>query len=111
MAKKVTTKKTNTNKVAYPAVTDLGISKEMYDWLLEHGLKDGENITFHNPLLIQCVEELKPAGWLIKEIKGTKYRLIDTKGPFLWTPEDVKFLNSHWVDVTDQEAPQEEPKA
>ena len=107
MAKK-TTKKANTNKVAYPAVSDLGISKEMYDWLLERGLKDGENITFHNPLLIQCVEELKPAGWRIKEIKGTKYRLIDTKGPFLWTPDDVKVLASSWVDIAVKEEPKEE---
>lgn len=109
MAKK-TTKKANINKVAYPAVTDHGITKEMFDWLLEHGLKENETVTFHNPVLVQCVEELKPEGWRIKEVKGGKYRLIDTKGPFLWTPEDVKVLTNNWVVIEPSEKPKEEAK-
>lgn len=102
MATKKTTKKT---KVAYRTLAKAPITKEMVEWLVAHGKTENEAVKFHDPLLVQCVEELTPPGWNVTEITGNKYRLVDlVNDAFIITPEDIKVLNKNWIVIEEETA-------
>lgn len=100
MASKKTVKKT---KVAYRVAAHAPITKEMVDWLVAHGKSENDAVKFHDPLLVQCIEELNPRGWRIAEITGNKYKLVDLiNDAFIITPEDVKVLNKNWIVIEEE---------
>ena len=107
MASKKTTKKT---KVVYRSIAKAPLTNEMVDWLIAHGRQENGTISFHDPLLVQCVEELQPTGWHVTEISGNKYKLVDLiNDAFIITPEDVKVLNKNWI-VIEEPATEENGK-
>ena len=96
--------KTKTHEVAFRSIAKAPLTKEMVEWLVAHGKALDENIKFHDPLLVQCVKELKPKGWHVANIKGNKYRLIDiVNDAFIMTPDDVKALNKSWIVIEEDE--------
>lgn len=96
--------KTKTHEVAFRSIAKAPLTKEMVEWLVAHGKAMNENIKFHDPLLVECVKEVKPQGWHVATIKGNKYKLIDiVNDAFLMTPEDVKVLNKSWIVIEDEE--------
>ena len=98
-------KKVNTHKVAFRTVSKLPLSQEMVDWLVSHGYKEGDNIKFHDPLFVQCVEELRPNGWVIHEIKGNKYFPADfAHDAYIITPEDLTNLKKRMIVIEEETA-------
>ena len=81
------------NKVAVKTSRNSKLTNEMYEWLLKHGLKENDSIDYHNPLLIQCIEELQPIEWWIREINSDKYAVIETLNDFIIvTPEEIESI-------------------
>lgn len=66
------------NKVVFRTSKEAEPSPEMIEWLFEHGYKENDNIEYHNPLLVQCVEELMPPDWGVQYIDGDEYTVIQT---------------------------------
>ena len=93
-------KKTVTNKVAFRTVSKLPLSQEMVNWLVEHGFKEDDKIAYHDPLFVQCVEELRPRGWVVHEIKGDKYYPADfAHDAYIITPEDLALIKKSMVTI------------
>lgn len=96
-------KKKVVHKVAYGTAPNMPISKEMFDWLLAHGCNENDKIRYHDPLFVQCVEEVKPKGWMVTEITGNKYRPVDfVNDTFIFTPETLKVINKSWIVIEDE---------
>jgi len=96
-------KKVVEHEIVFKALKRSVMTKEMVDWLLAHGKNLNENISYHDPLLVQCVKELKPSEFGVMTIKGNKYKIIDlTNDSIVMTPEDVKTLNKHWTIIEDE---------
>lgn len=102
MAKKVVE-----HEIVAKQLSKVGMSKEMVDWLVAHGKKMDERIAYHDPLFVQCVKELNPAGFGIMTIKSNKYKVIDLLNDSLvLVPDDLKVLNNNWTIIEDE--PKEE---
>lgn len=81
------------------------LTNEMLNWLLERNpsLKDTD-MELHNPLLVQCVEELKPDNFRIIEIEGNEYVTLDTDNDVvLLTPADIEIIKQNFVKIDEQE--------
>lgn len=94
------------NKVVYNACFGgFGLSNDAVNWMREHGHHEYAysypEIERHNPILVQCVEELgddasgEYARLRIKEIEGNKYWIEEYDGAeTVHTPE-----NMEWVEI------------
>ena len=97
-------KKKKTNKVVSKTISRDVLSNEMVDWLLAHGKELDSNISLHDPVFVQCVEELKPSGFYIVEIEGDEYIPVELLNDFLiLTPKDLKALNQRRIKIDEQE--------
>ena len=76
------------------------LTQEMFDWLKAKGMKEGEELKRHDPLFIQCIEELKPNDWGIHEIEEDKYFVMITcNDEIILTPSDIELINSKWIKI------------
>lgn len=91
------------NKVVYnTCYGGFGLSELALRWLMNHGFNgDAYLIERHNPLLVQCVEELgDEAGndyseLAIAEISGNKYIIEDYDGAeTVIEPDDIT-----WIEI------------
>ena len=104
-------KKVIEHEIVFKSLARVQMTKEMVDWLLAHGKKMDDKITYHDPLFVQCVKELKPNDFGVTKIKGNKYKVIDLiNDSLVMTPEDVKVLNKNWIVIEDPEETVVEPK-
>ena len=102
-------KKVVENEIVFKALSREVLTKEMVDWLVEHGKQLNDSIKYHDPLLVQCVKELKPNGFGVTTIKGNKYKVVDLlNDSIIITPDDVKLLNKNWTVIEEEQ--EEEPK-
>lgn len=98
-----TKKKVVEHEIVFKQLSRYQMTKEMVDWLVEHGKKLNDNIAYHDPLLVQCVKELKPEGFGITVIKGDKYKVVDLlNDSIILTPDDVKVLNKNWTVIGEE---------
>ena len=89
------------NKIAVKRHPWTNLSKEMIDWLIEHdkSLEDKE-LDIHNPLLVQCVEELHPADFRIVEIEGDEYLTLESANDVIViVPKDLEIFNKSFVKI------------
>lgn len=89
------------NKIAIKRHPWTTLSKEMVSWLTERdeSLKDN-TIELYNPLLIECVETLKPDNWRIAEIEGDEFLTIETDNDVvLIQPKDIEFLKNNFIKI------------
>lgn len=100
MAKK---KKVTTHKVVSPRNKRTQLTEEMYAWLTERGYKDGECIVWHSPVLVECVETLKPDEFRINEIEGNEYALLNTlNDTILIVPSDLEYIKKSFITIEDE---------
>lgn len=79
-------------------------TKEMVDWLIEKNpeLKDGD-IEAHNPLFVECVEELKPSDFRVVQIEGDEYTLIECENDvIILVPEDIEIIRNSFVKIPEE---------
>ena len=92
------------NKIAVKKHPWSSLSKEMIQWLIERdeSLKDQE-LDIHNPLLVQCVEELKPTDFRIVEIDGDEYLTLETlTDVIVIVPEDLEVFKKCFVKIPEE---------
>lgn len=76
---------------------------EMIDWMLkkDKSLKNKE-IEIHHPVLVECVETLKPDDFRIFEFDGNEYAVIESANdviPIL--PSDIELLKNSFIKIPD----------
>lgn len=104
-------KKTEEHEIVYKALANSRLTKEMVDWLIEHGKKLDDNIKYHDPLFVECVKTLKPSEFGVTKITGNKYKVIDlTNDSIIMTPNDIKILNKSWTVIGEDEGNADEAK-
>ena len=89
------------NKIAVKLHPWTELSNEMVDWLIEKdpSLKD-KDIELHDPLLVECVETLKPKDFRIFEIDGDEYLTIETLNDVIViVPNDFEMLKKSFVKI------------
>ena len=92
------------HEVVVKNLSNTQLTKEMVDWLLAHGKNLNDSIKYHDPLLIQCVKEVKPSGFAVVTIKGNKYKIIDfPNDSILFTPDDLVQLETMWTIIDEAE--------
>ena len=92
-------------RVAYRTCTNIPpITNEMVDWLLARGRKLEETIQYHDPLLVECVEELKPSGWRVDDLgNDKKYIIFETLNDcVLITESDLKRFEKDLIDTENE---------
>ena len=92
------------NKIAVKKHPWTTLTKEMIEWLIEHDktLEDKE-IDIHNPLLVQCVEELKPDGFRVFEIEGDEYLTLESSNDVIViVPKDIEVLKQSFVKIPEE---------
>lgn len=80
------------------------LTKEMVNWLIKHdkSLEDKE-IDIHNPLFVQCVEELKPDEFRIFEFDGDEYLTLESSNDVLvLVPKDIEILKNSFVKIPEE---------
>ena len=94
------------NKVVYNgSFGGFGLSDKAKKRLRKHGITDPYEVERHNPILIQCVEELGIkvndfcSDLRIEEINGDRYWIQDYDGmETVYTPETID-----WVVIKEEE--------
>lgn len=96
-------KKVVEHEVVFKVLSKTQLTKEMVDWLIEHGKMLNDSISYHDPMLVQCVKELRPDGFGVTTIKGNKYKVIDlANDSIILTPDDIKVLNKNWTVIEEE---------
>ena len=90
-------------KVVGKALSRTTPTKEMVDWLIAHGKAENDKIAYHDPLLVQCVEELHPSGFYVTNLVDSRYKVIDLPNDsIIFTPNDLEALQKSWVEIPEE---------
>ena len=90
-------------KVVGKSLSKAQLTQEMVDWLVAKGKTLNDRITYHDPLLVQCVEELQPDGFFVAHIKDNRYKTLDfPNDSVIFTPSDIEVLQKSWVDIPEE---------
>jgi len=89
------------NKIAVKRHPWTNLSKEMIDWLIEHDKSlENKELDIHNPLLVQCVEELNPTDFRIVEIEGDEYLTLESANDVIVIePKDLEVFKKSFVKI------------
>ena len=97
-------------KVVGKTLSRVGLTQEMVDWLVAKGKTLNDSIAYHDPLLVQCVEELKPNGFYVATLEDNKYKILElANDSVIFTPKDIEILQKTWSEIPEEFAVVPEP--
>lgn len=93
-----------TNKLAVKRHPWTNLTKEMIDWIINKDKSlENKDIEIHDPILVQCVEELKPDDFRIFEIEGDEYLTLETSNDVIViVPKDLETLKNCFVKIPEE---------